>query len=87
MKFAVKGLPRGLAVDASAGRITGSVIKAGEYTVTLHAKNAQGTDEKQFRIVVGDNIALTPPMGWNSWNCWAWAVDPGQGAAFRAGAD
>ena len=20
---------------------------------------------------MGDEIALTPPMGWNSWNCWA----------------
>src|SRR5262249_217307 len=26
-------------------------------------------------IIVGDEIALTPPMGWNSWNCWAAAVD------------
>jgi alpha-galactosidase len=24
---------------------------------------------------VGDTIALTPPMGWNSWNCWACAID------------
>jgi alpha-galactosidase len=24
-----------------------------------------------LKIVVGDKIALTPPMGWNSWNCWA----------------
>jgi alpha-galactosidase len=31
--------------------------------------------EKEFRIIVGDQIALTPPMGWNSWNCWAESVD------------
>jgi alpha-galactosidase len=24
--------------------------------------------------VVGDEIALTPPMGWNSWNCWGLKV-------------
>lgn len=24
--------------------------------------------EKSLRIVVGDQLALTPPMGWNSWN-------------------
>ena len=24
--------------------------------------------------MVGDQIALTPPMGWNSWNCFAGAV-------------
>ncbi len=33
-----------------------------------------GKAEKPFRIVVGDAIALTPPMGWNSWNCWGGAV-------------
>ena len=26
---------------------------------------------RELRIVVGDRIALTPPMGWNSWNCWS----------------
>ena len=46
----------------------------GTYVVTLVAKNALGTAEKKFRIVVGDQIALTPPMGWNSWNCFAQAV-------------
>jgi alpha-galactosidase len=24
---------------------------------------------------VGDRIALTPPMGWNSWNCWGVAIE------------
>jgi alpha-galactosidase len=33
-----------------------------------------GKAEKKFRIVCGDQIALTPPMGWNSWNCFAGAV-------------
>ena len=33
----------------------------------LIAKNAQGEDRREFRIVVGDTLALTPPMGWNSW--------------------
>jgi len=30
---------------------------------------------RNFRIVVGEEIALTPPMGWNSWNSWAVNVD------------
>jgi len=38
--------------------------------VTLRAKNSAGKSERKFKIVVGENIALTPPMGWNSWNCW-----------------
>ena len=45
------------------------------HDVTFHAKNALGEAVKKFRITVGDKIALTPPMGWNSWNCWAGAVD------------
>ena len=75
MTFGVKNLPPGLALDSVSGRITGSLAKVGEYNVILRAMNAKGSDEKQFRIVVGEHIALTPPMGWNSWNCWAWVVD------------
>jgi alpha-galactosidase len=74
MTFSAKNLPRGLKLDAQTGRITGSLKKKGEFTVTLRAKNAIGTAEKKFRIVCGDQIALTPPMGWNSWNCFAHAV-------------
>jgi len=74
MTFAVDGLPAGLTLDAATGRITGSLATAGEHTVTLRAKNALGESTKKFRIVVGDRIALTPPMGWSSWNCWGDAV-------------
>ena len=51
-----------------AGRITCAETKT--YNVTLQAKNSKGSYAKAFRIVVGDKIALTPPLGWNSWNCW-----------------
>jgi len=75
MTFGVQDLPEGLALDSVSGKITGSIARAGEYPVILRASNAKGTNEKRFRIVVGEHIALTPPMGWNSWNCWAWVVD------------
>ncbi len=75
MQFAVEHLPAGLALDAASGRITGALAQAGTFEVTLQARNARGTAQKKFRIVVGDSIALTPAMGWNSWNCWADAVD------------
>ncbi len=74
MSFGAQGLPAGLVIDSATGRITGSVEKEGGYKVKLIAKNALGTAERDFRIIVGDTIALTPPMGWNSWNCWACAV-------------
>ncbi len=74
MTFNVDNLPAGLSVDAATGQITGKLKRKGEYDVMFHAKNAKGGADKKFRIVVGDQIALTPPMGWNSWNCWAAAV-------------
>jgi len=75
MIFSARNLPDGLTVDAASGRITGVVKERGEYEVILAAKNEFGQVEREFRILVGDKICLTPPMGWNSWNCWACAVD------------
>ena len=72
--FAADGLPDGAVLDPATGRVTGSVAKAGTYAVTLRATNAKGSATKAVRFVVGDQIALTPPMGWNSWNCFAGAV-------------
>jgi len=75
MRFSARGLPPGLALDAAAGRLTGRLEAEGEHAVTLVARNARGSAEGRLRIVVGERIALVPPMGWNSWNCWAEAVD------------
>jgi len=74
MEFSATNLPSGLTLDKGTGRITGTLKSKGEFIVTLGAKNALGAAEKRFRIVCGDTIALTPPMGWNSWNCFAHAV-------------
>jgi len=67
MEFSATGLPSGLMLDPKTGRISGSMAIKGTYAVKLRAKNALGVAEKTFRIVVGDQIALTPPMGWSSW--------------------
>jgi alpha-galactosidase len=74
MTFSASGLPKGLTIDTQTGIITGTLSKAGTSEVTLVAKNAKGKAEKKLRIVCGDRIALTPPMGWNSWNCFAGEV-------------
>jgi alpha-galactosidase len=78
MTFRAYRLPAGLQLDPQTGRITGSISKAGQYEVTLRAKNSLGSVKRKLKIVVGDQIALTPPMGWNSWNCFAGAVSEDQ---------
>jgi alpha-galactosidase len=70
MEFSASGLPEWLKLDPNTGEITGTVEKKGEHTITLRARNDRGVAKRKFRIVVGDQISLTPAMGWNSWNCW-----------------
>ena len=84
MRFEARGLPAGLVLDHGSGRITGSVKEPGTYRATLVARNEQDSVERELRVEVGERICLTPPMGWNSWNCWACAVDD---AKVRAAAD
>ena len=70
IKYSTSKLPSGLKLDSEKGIITGKIKKPGDYNITLKAANAYGTSERTLRLVVGNTIALTPPMGWNSWNCW-----------------
>ena len=67
IKFSAKGLPKGLMLNSETGIISGSVKSAGKYVVQLHASNARGKAGRSFRIVIGDTLALTPPMGWSTW--------------------
>ena len=74
MKYAVEGLPEGVTLDPDKGVLSGSVKKAGDYPLVLVARNAKGEARAEFTLKVGAKIALTPPMGWNSWNCWGLSV-------------
>ncbi|MBS1604343.1 MAG: putative Ig domain-containing protein [Bacteroidetes bacterium] len=71
LAFSADKLPAGVRLDRTTGRLSGSVAKAGEYTIRLHVTNSAGRADRPFRLVVGEKIALTPPMGWNSWNIYA----------------
>nr|WP_299417796.1 NPCBM/NEW2 domain-containing protein [uncultured Emticicia sp.] len=75
MSFMVKNLPQGLSVDSKTGRIVGKVAKKGTYLSSITAKNAFGEAKKELKIIIGDTIALTPPIGWNGWNSWARNID------------
>ncbi len=64
------GLPDGLTMTPD-GLITGTVHNQGQYRVKLTARNTLGQATRTLRIVAGEHqLALTPPMGWNSWNAY-----------------
>lgn len=75
MEFAAEQLPEGLSLDTKTGIITGIIKDRGESLVTLKATNELGTATRELKIVVGDRIALTPPMGWNEYNRYADSID------------
>lgn len=74
IKYSVENLPEGLTVDNNTGIITGVLKETGEYKMIFVAENDKGIDKCEFMVKAGDLLTLTPPMGWNSWNCWGLSV-------------
>ena len=76
LAFSAQHLPAGLMLDPRTGIITGSLKSAGTTDVDLMVKGPAGKTHRKLTIVGGEHkLALTPPMGWNSWNVWAGEVD------------
>ena len=67
VSFSAEALPQSLKLDTNTGIITGNAPGKGEYDVILKASNKHGKSTRSFKIVAGDKLALTPPMGWNHW--------------------
>jgi alpha-galactosidase len=67
MAIDAKNLPKGVSYDKKDGIISGSIAENGKYQIELSASNNNGSAKKFFTIVAGDQLALTPPMGWSSW--------------------
>ena len=79
LTYSADKLPAGLQIDANSGIISGALQAAGTSQVTLTVHGPAGTAQRQLTIVGGQHkLALTPPMGWNSWNVWAASVDEGK---------
>jgi len=70
LKYEVLDLPEGLICDAGTGQISGIIKEPGNYLTTMKVTNSSGSARRQFRIVCGETLALTPHMGWNSWYVW-----------------
>jgi alpha-galactosidase len=75
VKVTVSGLPAGLVYDAENRSISGKAPGKGVYEIKVVAENAEGSVTKMITIRTDRGLALTPPLGWNSWNCWGLSVD------------
>ena len=75
MRFSAEDLPAGLTLNPETGIITGRISQRGTYLTTLKATNNLGAATRKLKIVIGDTIALTPPIGWNGWNSWEAHID------------
>jgi alpha-galactosidase len=74
LRYSAEKLPEGLSIDSATGVITGKVDQPGTHVVDIVVSNSLGTARRPFRIVVGEEICLTPPMGWNSWYAYSEGV-------------
>ncbi|MCE5347870.1 MAG: putative Ig domain-containing protein [Bacteroidales bacterium] len=70
INYEVLNIPAGLSCDPKTGQITGVIEEPGEYLTTFRVTNKLGSAQREFKIVCGDKLALTPHMGWNSWYVW-----------------
>ena len=75
--FEAENLPPTLNLDKNTGIITGKTPnEIGEYNITFKARNNLASTQKTFKLIVGDTLALTPPMGWNHWYIhWIYITD------------
>ncbi|MEP6948115.1 MAG: glycoside hydrolase family 27 protein [Ginsengibacter sp.] len=69
IQYISTGLPKGVVCSAD-GIISGAIADTGNYTINITAGNNAGKAHQKLTLKAGSQLALTPPMGWNSWNCW-----------------
>ena len=75
-RYDVIGLPKGLKLDNKSGIISGQIQQSSDTVCLVSAKGPRGIVQRDLRIICGKHkLALTPPMGWNSWNVWGTSVD------------
>lgn len=70
LRYEATGLPKGLSLDPERGILSGVVAEPGQSNVVLKVTASNGEDTRPLRIDSTGTLALTPPMGWNSWNVW-----------------
>ncbi|MCD8483033.1 MAG: putative Ig domain-containing protein [Verrucomicrobia bacterium] len=75
LKFEAERLPSGVTLNPVTGVLSGTVCEPGAYDLRIEVSNAAGRTLHILQLKVGFKFCLTPPMGWNSWNCHADKLD------------
>jgi hypothetical protein len=63
IKYTAERLPPGVTLDPVTGVLSGSVGFPGQFRFRLTATSREGKDTRDMRLVVEDQVALTPPIG------------------------
>ncbi len=75
LTFAAAGLPSGLTIAASSGIISGTTPAAGSYPVSITVTNASGTAKATLTVTASNELSITPPMAWNSYDSFGSSVN------------
>ncbi|HEO69813.1 MAG TPA: alpha-galactosidase, partial [Candidatus Hydrogenedentes bacterium] len=68
LRFFARELPPGLDIDRDTGVISGAIAHPGATISELAVSNRHGTARSELTFIAGRHkLAMTPPMGWNSW--------------------
>ena len=75
----VQGLPATIKFDATSRTLRGTLPATGRFPIKVQARDSKGAVVSGTITLVGSFTtaakALTPVMGWNSWNLWGKSVD------------
>ena len=74
LAFVVRGLPSGVLINTLTGTLSGKAPTAGDYPIHIRVTNRAGSDEKNVHLIAGSVLALTPPLGWNSYDAYGDSV-------------
>ena len=67
ISYSALDLPEGLVLNDNI--ISGSVVSAGNYQITLIAQNRHGVDRKKLLLEIRpENVLVTPLLGFTTWN-------------------
>jgi len=74
LSFSATGLPSGLSLAPDTGIVAGTTPAAGSYAFVVGVTNGAGSTSATYTLTAGATLALTPPMGWNSYDSFGASV-------------